>query len=459
MLAGSSGTRGRVTGVTRFVGFDDVWPNVLETLQAVDPAPIGSELLVVRDLFGRVRLVLPEQEQQQPDRDKATLALANALHSKLGAHSYEPERATLTLEPAELETLRTSAIRYKVGAMTVYLIDRLVTGTEWASVAEPPETPGVDRSLNRFTLFSLKGGVGRSTTAAVLAGHLAQNGRRVLVLDLDLESPGVSSALLSPEEHPDWGIVDWFVEDLVGQGETVLGRMVGRPRWAQNFPGEILVVPAHGQDPKEYLSKLGRVYLDRPPVNAGDRPERWTKRLVRLIEGLEARHRPDVVILDSRSGLHDLAAAAVTDVYAHVFLFGMDSAATWVGYEILFRHWKAYGIAPRIRERLSMVAALIPETGEDEYIRRFRERAWDLFREELYDEIPADQVAESGQDWFSFDLMDESGPHNPIPVYWNRGLAAVPNLRDLEQSSVAQAYRDFLKRFDQLWSPSPEDRP
>ena len=65
----------------------------------------------------------------------------------------------------------------------------------------------------------------RSTTAAALAWHLARKGERVLVVDLDLESPGLASALFEPERCPTFGMTDWFVEDLVGQGDQVLDDM------------------------------------------------------------------------------------------------------------------------------------------------------------------------------------------------------------------------------------------
>jgi Mrp family chromosome partitioning ATPase len=56
--------------------------------------------------------------------------------------------------------------------------------------------------------FSIKGGVGRSTALAATAWRLAQAGKRILVLDLDLESPGLSSSLLSPDRQPVYGITD-----------------------------------------------------------------------------------------------------------------------------------------------------------------------------------------------------------------------------------------------------------
>lgn len=196
---------------------------------------------------------------------------------------------------------------------------------------------------------------------------------------------------------------------------------------------------------------MGRVYLDRPSVNVGQPPERWTERLLRLLRAVEKHEDPDVVLLDSRNGLHDLAAAAVTDIQAHVLLFAVDSEATWTAYRMLFGHWQAHEVVTHIRERLSLVAALVPEVQSDAYLKGFRERAWDLFRESLYDEVPAGGEEEPGDDLFSFDFTDEDAPHNPLPVYWNRGLAALPSLRTVEDSVVSLAYKPFFERFDRLF--------
>ena len=43
------------------------------------------------------------------------------------------------------------------------------------------------------TFYSFKGGVGRTMAVANVANLLAANGSRVLVVDFDLEAPGLSS--------------------------------------------------------------------------------------------------------------------------------------------------------------------------------------------------------------------------------------------------------------------------
>ena len=170
---------------------------------------------------------------------------------------------------------------------------------------------------------------------------MARSGERVLVIDLDLESPGLSTRMMDTRGRPEFGVTDWFVEDLVGQGDRVVEEMTTSPAWALDLEGNVHVAPAHGREPGEYLAKLGRVYMDTP--------DPWATRLERLLQSLEDRCDPTVVLLDNRNGLHDIAAATVTDVNAQVLLLAIDSASTWEDFGILFRHWYTHGLAASSR--------------------------------------------------------------------------------------------------------------
>ena len=424
-----------------FVPFDAAQRQVRDILQDLRPTPDGiGDIYLVRNLYGKIRISVSDECQEHESARAFLRELAALLHASLGPRGFPPERGVLFVERKMLDTLTDGARKIRPG---VYWADRLVTGSGWWGVG----TSAGPEGAARFTLFSIKGGVGRSTTAAILAWDLARRGRKVLVVDLDLESPGLSSAMVERNDRPDFGVTDWFVEDLVGQGDQVLEGMTATPKWAQDFEGEVHIAPAHGQEPGEYLAKLGRVYMNTR--------EAWTARLETMLTRLEERHRPEIVLVESRAGLHDIAAATVTDLGAQVLLFATDSESNWTDYGILFRHWRDQDLARRIRDRLWTVSALTPELDTARYLARFRQRAWDLFREHLYDEVASGGGLDD--DLFSFDRDDDAAPHDPLPIHWNRGLAAGTSLRSLEQDTVGHAYADFLHRFRSVFEAGTED--
>ena len=174
----------------------------------------------------------------------------------------------------------------------------------------------------------------------------------------------------------------------------------------------------------------------------------WAKRLDRLLRNLETRFDPTVVLIESRSGLHHTAAAAVTDIGAEVLLFANDSESSWTDYDILFRHWRDRDLAAKIRDRLWIVSALTPPDDEYRYLERFRERARALFGKHLYDEVSS-HAAPCGEEVF-FDLRDGDAPHDPLRIYRESAFAAGAALDRFEKAAVDLAYGAFLSRFDDL---------
>lgn len=390
----------------------------------------GDWLLVNRDLNGRVRLILPERFKDGELRSLWN-DLASKLMEDLGKHAYA-QNAAILFETNQKQALQGST-RYQVEGFTkVWVVDRLATEANWAHLAS--ETRGV----SRIVFFSVKGGVGRSTALAATAWSLAQEGKRVLVLDLDLESPGLSSALLPPERQPMYGITDWLVEDLVDNGDVVFESMVATSNLSHD--GEIHVVPAHGADHGEYIAKLSRVWM--PKLQSDGTRETWPCRLGRLLQNLEEHVQPDVVLIDSRSGLDEIACACITELGANlILLFALEGEQTWNGYRILFEQWLRAGVAPQIRERLQVVGALVPELDRAGYLAGLREHAYEIFVDTLYDEIAPTEIGEVGlgpngkwqvdglREGWNFDETDDAAPHHPWVVKWHRSFAGLVSLQ------------------------------
>ncbi len=50
-----------------------------------------------------------------------------------------------------------------------------------------------------YTFYSFKGGVGRSMALANVGEYLSSRGARILLIDWDLEAPGLESFFFAPE--------------------------------------------------------------------------------------------------------------------------------------------------------------------------------------------------------------------------------------------------------------------
>jgi hypothetical protein len=423
--------------------FDQVLPITTEVLEAHrDMLALLEWLIINRDLNGRVRFIAPEQSREDDVQRASIEAVYQMLAERLAPHAYQAD--TGVLYEANQEQAKHGASSYALnGFDNVWVVDRLATEANWARIA--PETKGVPR----IVFFSIKGGVGRSTALAASAWQLAQAGKRVLVLDLDLESPGLSSALLPVERQPMYGITDWLVEDLLGNGDTIFDSMVATSNLSHD--GEIHVVPAHGAKHGEYIAKLGRVWM--PKVKADGTREIWSARLGRLLHALESRIQPDVVLIDSRSGIDEIASACITDMGANLILmFALEGEQTWNGYRMLFEQWQRAQVAEEIRERLRVVGAIVPELDGVPYLEGLRESAYGIFADSLYDEIaPANPAAigpsEGGDgkwrvddlvEGWSFDEADEGAPHYPWAVNWHRSFAGLRSLQGRLASIDAQ---------------------
>lgn len=424
--------------------FDQILPTLrkllLQEQSAIQPF---LPVLLNRDLNGRVRIFI--DAVHEPVHDDASHYELQSLIEKVSAaldlHAGKVDQILGYKENLSdfIKASPSFPVTDQEGHILpgVFLVDRLAQEATWETISDP----GDGSRVPRVVFYSIKGGVGRSTALAACAWSLAASGQRVVVLDLDLESPGLSTSLLPQSRQPAYGITDWLVEDLVGNGDAVFDQMHASVSTQQR--GELIVVPSHGFEPGEYVSKLGRVWM--PGFTTEGHRQNWSERLQRLILALEQKHQPSIVLIDSRAGIDEVASACVTDLAARrIYLFAVDSLQTWQGYRMLFDHWRLHGVAPIIRERLQVVGALIPTWGDGAFpqaTQQLCENAYSLFSGSLYDEArpepdpEAEAIGALSSDLFNFDLPDLSAPHNPCAIGWNQAFAAIESLHDRLEST------------------------
>lgn len=174
------------------------------------------------------------------------------------------------------------------------------------------------------TFYSYKGGTGRSMALANVAWILASAGKRILVVDWDLEAPGLHRYfrpfLKDPEVTTSEGIIDFFTEyclravdkipnDLTAEwcrAQTDLDAYTTSLEWS--FPGEggIDFVPS---------GKQGAEYSTR--VNTFDWKGLYESfRGALLIEALRAKLTADYqyVLVDSRTGVSDTSGICTLEL-------------------------------------------------------------------------------------------------------------------------------------------------
>ncbi len=420
------------------VRFDDALDVAIKAIRAQLGDRIGS-ITLVRDVAGQITAVLDDGAIANDEWGQ----LANTLNERLGPFSPGPQRVLLRKSDLiDEQDVLNSPDRVPVPETgDTWLVDRLLTNQDWLRKPQLVRSP-----LPLAVAFSLKGGVGRSTALAALAWHLARQGKKVLAIDLDLEAPGLGSLLL--DELPDYGLVDWLVEALVGQADSAfLQDCVARSAVAKDSAGIVQVMPAFGRRTRDYVAKVGRVFL--PGLLQDGTEQGLAERLAMLVRLFgEQDEPPDVVLLDARAGLQDIGAAAVTQLGAEVFLFARDEPQGWDAYRLLLEHLAksrgvVYGMPDEdLRWRLKMVAAQLDKT--EGALASSVEASYGAWLA-LYDD--ESRTSDDGAPAQTFARDDPSAPHCPLPVYFDGGLRGVALVDSAERPPwpvVEAAFGAFL---------------
>ena len=149
------------------------------------------------------------------------------------------------------------------------------------------------------TFYSFKGGVGRTMALVNVAVELANRGKRVVIVDFDLEAPGIDTFDLG-RPSATRGIVDFVREYLDSkQAPHVEDFVFQAPDIGQNG-GELWVMPSGAQD-DAYASRLAALdWTDLYENHDGyllfeDLKEQWRHDL-----------NVDYVFVDSRTGYTDV---------------------------------------------------------------------------------------------------------------------------------------------------------
>lgn len=398
-------------------------------------APLcGTQAVVVlRDWRGKLTVCLPCSRDALVADDllKIGLALAAAVGPLAGAEDLTVCKDEL-FDPDDIWISPDLVFLGEASGLWLQLLDRQDKEGDW--LREPPSTTSV--ISRRAIFFGVKGGVGRSSALIALALQLANSGKNILIVDADFESPGVSSSLLG-DAKPEYGLVDWLTADALGCVQEELDELATKnltetSPLSQLTKGRILVSPSYGIRTQSYISKLGRVYRTTPEGHT------FSERLQRVIATLERVHSTDVTLIDSRAGIDDTSAAAVTQLSARVaFLFAVNTKQTWDAYSILFKHLQRHPtlhLESDFRSTLKFVSALTPEE-----VGAYK-GYWSDFLDNAYDTCATLYDVDDGSgdpNVYSPAPDDHEAPHFAAKVMWHEVLRAFDPVKETGQVAPA----------------------
>ena len=164
------------------------------------------------------------------------------------------------------------------------------------------------------TFYSFKGGVGRTMALVNAAVTLALRGRRVLVVDFDIEAPGLDTfdVLRPREEVP--GVIDFVTQYLESGQAPNAGSFIGECPDIGEQGGRLWIMPSGRNE--TYAANFNQVdwgeLYDRHDgyLLFEDLKEQWNRTV-----------NPDYVLIDSRTGHTDTSGICTRQLPDSVVVF------------------------------------------------------------------------------------------------------------------------------------------
>lgn len=434
------------------VSFDDVLPVLVGVCESWEGLG-GAKICVVRDLEGRVRLAVDPPNAAALDLAALEALLKPALSKWFGgavSTAQEKERGALAkalferAQPWDEATRRDgTGAPMPVPPGRWFKLERRLTKLDWLS--EKPSEPAWPLGESPpavVTFYSFKGGVGRTTLLLACALQLAKQQKRVALIDLDLEAPGLGPALGATGDR---GVLDFVVDHVAtGRGEPTL-----LPAHAFGMPEAAMVeVLCAGRLGFDYVEKLARLdfagsggFLDEGELPVAD--------AVRVLLNKLRGNRYDYILIDARAGLHDLAGLSLHGL-AHVdVLVGRATEQGFLGLDLT--------IAALARRRAAntlmalVVHSMVPADEREATAerRRFKEACYDFFKRHVYDPFFDDDDIPS--------LDDDDALHTTLPVSRNSKLETFDTVSSVLAQLESPEFTAIVERIIELCTPEGQE--
>ncbi|MFI2732973.1 ParA family protein [Streptomyces sp. NPDC018711] len=245
------------------------------------------------------------------------------LAERLGPLTVDSERQAILLESLDSDGDGDALVVHLQSAQAPIDVARQPRWSERRIVQQladglpAPQVASFPHDVQICAFHSFKGGVGRTLHCVALARELAERGhnapgagQRVLLVDADLEAPGISWMVAAQGSRLDFALDD-FLALLHGSASGDRGRVIALARkfLVNQEQDGIIVLPTTRDN-----TRVGPPRIEPVDLLAHDRPPYiLTEALAELAHEVGA----DTVLIDLRAGTSELSAPILLDPRVH----------------------------------------------------------------------------------------------------------------------------------------------
>ena len=212
------------------------------------------------------------------------------------------------------------------------------------------------------TFYSFKGGVGRTMALVNAAVALALMGRRVLVVDFDVEAPGLDTFELLRTRREVPGVIDFTARYIASGQAPDVTDYVGKCSNLGDGEGELWIMPSGKSE--SYAATLNQVDWSA----LYDRQDGYL-----LFEDLKAQWeqviQPDYVLIDSRTGHTDTSGICTRQLPNAVVVFFFPNEQNLRGLTEVVGNIRSEATEPRNKNiELHFVMSNVPDLDDEDRI-------------------------------------------------------------------------------------------
>lgn len=223
------------------------------------------------------------------------------------------------------------------------------------------------------TFYSFKGGVGRTLALVNIGIELARTGRRVILVDFDLEAPGIDTFDQTRPREPHPGIVEYVSAFLATSKSPDARDYIYEALGVAKQDGRLWVMPA-GKGDEEYSKNLSSIDWQKLYdqhngfLMTEDLKEQW-----------KASFDPEYVLIDSRTGHTDIGGICTRQLPDAVVTLFFPNEQNLAGLKPVVSAIRSEETITNKSIELHFVMSNVPDLDDEEEILRdlqlkFRER-------------------------------------------------------------------------------------